>query len=329
MRSVWLQCGCECIKCTVTTLGSTSAFEVSTDPAVCNPNVFTSRGGANRDVHCTMRNKENCAAQFSTPEQAGFCSIKQPSKWPPIYDINNGVNYTLPDGSGPRDAAEEQSESLPGTSSGNDETLLDDYEFNATGPIYGEAQFMYTGQTPFGDAAMHRFVRDPQLQLIKTDEAVASDLEVSTVLETTCPKHLRMNFFRFASLHAVHSCDLGSIHLKSIPLKCIHVHTTTCNLSKPVPFLLVETVLHAHSIYERLIPGLQREKGIADTFCSTSRLHIRFQCAFPAGVGLGHNNAPRWASSRPCNCRQKGDLYDVAQLLLSYVSHQSNHCWWW
>lgn len=164
--SLNMQCGCECTECTVTESDGTRTQ--STDPQVCN-RVFTDLSDANPpDISCDVRNKDNCAAEFSKVEQVQWCAIKQPSLWAPFFDLSNGVNYTRSDGSGPRDKKDENADgagSPPGQpeSSGNDSPSeqLDEDARDAE-PLTGETKFMYTGSA-FGEAAMSRFVRVPQL----------------------------------------------------------------------------------------------------------------------------------------------------------------------
>lgn len=173
------KCGCQCIECSVTDPdGNTST---STDSDLCN-SAFDNDDGT--EINCRQRNEENCAPEFSDEEQAAFCAIKQPSQWVPFFDLSNGLDYTLSDGTGPRDDDDDETTtsdssgggSLGGDSSSSVEDLFADANIE---PIPdATTQFAYTSQSPFGQAVMERFPRSPQLGLLASDPSIAAAVEV-------------------------------------------------------------------------------------------------------------------------------------------------------
>jgi hypothetical protein len=188
-----MQCGCECTKCTVT--DEAGNVEESTDSTVCNA-VFKDENEFPK-IDCKSRNDTNCAAEFSNDQQVPWCAIKQPSKFPPLYDLSYGVNFTLSDGSGPRDVGNsaEDSSNTPGqqggssgeSSSGAQSQSDDEKKAELLAePISGESKFMYTGQSAFAEKAMDRFVRQvPDVELLGTDPNVATAVEVCCSLAAT------------------------------------------------------------------------------------------------------------------------------------------------
>jgi hypothetical protein len=160
-----MQCGCECLECTVTdTTGTTYA---SADPSVCNNVLAQDTGG--QKVSCTLRNEDNCAAQFSEPENVRWCAIEQPSQWSPVFDLSKAINWTA---TGHEDAGDDTDDADDTESSGPDN------ETEWTKPIVTSTQVLYTGNSPFGDAAMQRFVRVPELELLSNDTDIAAGVEV-------------------------------------------------------------------------------------------------------------------------------------------------------
>ena len=110
----------------------------STDPADCSTTPDFS-------PQCTTRNETNCGLDFSDSLQAQYCAIEEPTRWAPVFDLGGSL-FTLPGGDG---ELEEQG-----------------------------AEFIYLGETTFGEEAMQRFVRVPDLQLLNSSADVAADVAV-------------------------------------------------------------------------------------------------------------------------------------------------------
>lgn len=148
----------------------------STDSTVCN-SLFGAAGTSDSFVTCNTRNELNCEVEFSDVEQAPWCAIRQPSHWAPLFDLSNGVDFA-----GAReldyDAEEEEGDLFGGgDESPAEEESTTDYTFGPVA-ISGVAQFAYTGQSDFGDAAMSRWVRTPDFALLATDAQIAAEVEV-------------------------------------------------------------------------------------------------------------------------------------------------------
>ena len=87
-----MQCGCECIACTEDIAGDnvTTGAESCRDVLQLDSNIYDYSSAAT----CTARNESRCGVDFSTPDQARYCSIEQPAQWVPVYDIGNGLDYS-------------------------------------------------------------------------------------------------------------------------------------------------------------------------------------------------------------------------------------------
>ncbi len=46
---------------------------------------------------CLEYNKDNCGLLYSSSIQASWCSIKDPSSWPPVYQVG-GATWLWPEG---------------------------------------------------------------------------------------------------------------------------------------------------------------------------------------------------------------------------------------
>jgi hypothetical protein len=163
-----MQCGCECLECTVT--DPTGTTYASADPSVCNNVLAQDTGG--QKVSCTLRNEDNCGAQFSEPENVRWCAIEQPSQWSPVFDLSKAINWTATGHEDAGDDTDDADDADDAESSGPDN------ETEWSKPIVTSTRVLYTGNSPFGDAAMQRFVRVPELELLSIDADIAAEVEV-------------------------------------------------------------------------------------------------------------------------------------------------------
>ena len=170
LHACCVQCGCACVSCKFEgPVSGTTAN--STDPAVCQSN--EDRNG----FSCLSEDKSQCAAEFSTTDQLPFCAIEQPSRFAPLYDLSGGLNDTSwaidddeADGGGGRG----------GPAGGNIPPGAASAE-----PILTTTEFMHTGESALGDAAMGRLVRQPDFTPLAANLAAQADAQVCSVRLTT------------------------------------------------------------------------------------------------------------------------------------------------
>jgi hypothetical protein len=122
---------------------------------------------------CVSKDKTDCGEEYSTAEQLPFCAIQQPSRFAPIYDLSGGLNDTewVAAANG---TIQEASGGGPGGGNIPPESLFME-------PIVTSTQFMWTGKTAFGEAAMNRLVRQPDLTALVADPTIQAQVEVCSV----------------------------------------------------------------------------------------------------------------------------------------------------
>lgn len=123
--------------------------------------------------------------QFSSTEQLPFCAIEQPSRFAPLYDLSGALNdteWTL-DYSSSDDSDGDVLGGGGGPAGGNvpDEAL-------SRSSIQTSGQFMYTSDTPFGDAAMNSLIRQPDFTPLLSDVSIQAEAQVRSgnMLDVLC-----------------------------------------------------------------------------------------------------------------------------------------------
>lgn len=185
-----MQCGCECIRCTISDRQTFEQLYTSDDPTICNFNeddsLFTD---------CLTRSATNCGIEYSDPWQIENCEIPQPPRWPPLFDLKNGVKFhsrgrfggaqAPGQAPGPSDSSNEEFQNFSDDYNSDDYNSVSqafaDYATLNSGELSlspSETSFVYTGETAFSTNAMQRFIRDPNATMVANDASIAMDVQV-------------------------------------------------------------------------------------------------------------------------------------------------------
>jgi hypothetical protein len=156
-----MQCGCQCIQCEV---GS----EVSTDVEVCN-NLETP------GLKCIAKDKDKCGPEYSDSEKIPFCAIPAPSRWPPLYALNNAVQLLGKDSEGVVESEDGELGGSPSAFSAEDLPA----KVNKSSTL----KFMYTSSSSsdFVDSVMANVVRQPDFLALQSEAALAQEAQVLLV----------------------------------------------------------------------------------------------------------------------------------------------------
>ena len=145
-----VQCGCACIRCELPGGAVGDGFDACNDPDA-------------PPLACTLRDEDNCGAQFSDFEQVLFCGSTTPARFPPLYAIEAQVaGQEATGGGGFRDGP-------LGTASEVRDV-----------PQGAVARYLWTGgaDAAFASAVMGRVVRQPSLLALASDPTIARDIQV-------------------------------------------------------------------------------------------------------------------------------------------------------
>eukprot|EP00892_Ulva_mutabilis_P007665 jgi/Ulvmu1/5270/UM022_0064.1 len=138
------KCGCECIRC------QTDNGTIITDSEMCND--------AALGLDCLDENEDNCGPQFSDFEEITWCPISSPSRFPPLYELNNA---------------------LPVAQETEEDDTDDDNDENFEAPPGSIVSFLYTraGTSDMPTTIMQSLVRQPNLSRLVQSASASDDLQ--------------------------------------------------------------------------------------------------------------------------------------------------------
>lgn len=215
-----IQCGCQCLKCLFPNNGT-----ISTDTEACNlRGVYT---------RCLERSTTECGFQYSSEDEIPFCAVEVPSRWPPLFDLSSSFGYFEDRYFDGYDADSDSNATAPtpdledvGYSNGAEYDYNHYNSFSDDANIFSDlvnkgqgahVPFLYTSAaSPFADAAMQRFFRQPNVASLLQLKNVA-DFQVRGFCAYLCVRVFLCscsNCPRAASAHKLPRTSITPTHAR-------------------------------------------------------------------------------------------------------------------